>query len=111
MAGENIVYVTDADFDEKVIKSDLPVLLDFWAPCCGPCQMIRPVLEEIAQEYAGRFVIAKMNVDESPETPRKFDVRSIPNIKFFKGGEMLSDLEIVGAVPKPNIIDAMEKAL
>ena len=107
MASENIVIVTDADFEEKVVNSSLPVLLDFWAPWCGPCQMIAPLLDELAEEYKGKLVVAKMNVDENPQTPGKFDVRGIPNIKFFKGGANVS--EVVGAVPKPNLVAEIEK--
>ena len=75
---QSIIHVTDSSFEQDVLKSSTPVLLDFWAEWCGPCKMIAPILDEIAAEYAGRVVIAKMNVDDNPKTPMKFNVRGIP---------------------------------
>lgn len=110
MAGM-IIDVTDADFFNKVVGSKVPVLLDFWAPWCGPCRMMTPLLEEIAKEYAGKLVVAKMNVDDNPVTPGKFGVRGIPNLQFFKDGKRVEAAEIVGAVPKPKLEAAIKLVL
>jgi thioredoxin 1 len=84
---QQIIHVTDSSFEQDVLKSDRPVLLDFWAEWCGPCKAIAPLLEEIAGEYAGKVTIAKMNVDENPKTPMRFNVRSIPTLILFKNGK------------------------
>jgi thioredoxin 1 len=84
---QQIIHVTDSSFDQDVLQSDRPVLLDFWAEWCGPCKAIAPLLEEIAGEYAGKVTIAKMNVDENPKTPMRFNVRSIPTLILFKNGK------------------------
>jgi thioredoxin 1 len=89
---------TDANFDELVLKSDKPVLVDLWAEWCGPCRVIGPVVEELAKEYEGKAVIGKLNVDNNPEISMKFGVRSIPTLLFFKGGQLVD--RQVGAVPK-----------
>lgn len=91
------IVLTDANFDE-VINSGKPVLVDFWAEWCGPCKMIGPVVEELAGDYDGKAVIAKLNVDENPQTTAKFGVRSIPTLLVFKGGQVVD--KQVGAVPK-----------
>lgn len=83
-----IVHVTDSSFDDDVLKAAEPVLVDFWAAWCGPCKMIAPVLEELAGEYAGKVKICKMDVDANPETPAKFNIRGIPTLMLFKGGNM-----------------------
>src|SRR2546430_16606191 len=90
--------VNDKNFEIEVLKSDLPVLIDFWAPWCGPCKQIAPVVDELAKEYAGRLKIVKMNVDDNPQTPSKYGVRGIPNLILFKNGQVRD--QIVGAVPK-----------
>jgi thioredoxin 1 len=84
---QQIIHVTDSSFEQDVLQSDRPVLLDFWAEWCGPCKAIAPLLEEIAGEYAGKVTIAKMNVDENPKTPMRFNVRSIPTLILFKNGK------------------------
>ncbi len=109
MAGENVLQVTDADFDSQVIKADLPTLVDFWAPWCGPCKAIAPVINELAAEYAGRVKMYKMNVDESPVTPGKYGIRAIPTLILFKGGKVVD--QIVGAVGKTQLIALIGKAL
>ncbi|MBI1391238.1 MAG: thioredoxin [Alphaproteobacteria bacterium] len=93
--------VTDASFDADVVSSDKPVIVDFWAEWCGPCRQIGPALEELAAQYDGKVTIAKINIDENPETPGKFGVRGIPTLMVFKGGELRSTK--VGAAPKSDL--------
>jgi thioredoxin 1 len=100
---------TDANFEELVAKSEVPVLVDFWAPWCGPCRTVGPVLEEVAGEYAGRAKVVKINVDEQKEVAGAMGVRSIPTIALFHGGEVKEVL--VGARPKADFTAAIEKAL
>ncbi len=97
----NIQYVSDGEFDQMVLKSDVPVLVDFWAEWCGPCKMIAPVLEEIAGEYAGRLTVAKLNIDDNPATPPKYGIRGIPTLMLFKGGNV--EATKVGAVSKSQL--------
>jgi len=104
-----ITEVGDNNFEAEVIKSDLPVLVDFWAPWCGPCKSIAPVIEEIASEYEGRLKVAKLNVDDHPATASRFGVRGIPNLLILKSGTVKD--QIVGAVPKSRLVSAIEKAL
>lgn len=106
---ENTIAINDASFDASVLKSNVPVLVDFWAPWCGPCVAIGPILEAIAQEYKGQVTIAKMNVDENANIPASFGVRSIPYLALFKGGKLVDSA--VGAQPKTKIVDMIKKAL
>jgi thioredoxin 1 len=98
---DSIVHVSDDTFEEKVLKSDKPVLIDYWAEWCGPCKMIAPVLDEIATEYADRVVVAKLNIDENPETPPKYGIRGIPTLMLFKDGNV--EATKVGAVSKSQL--------
>src|SRR6056297_1535368 len=100
------IEVTDANFDEKVLQSDKPVVVDLWAEWCGPCKMIGPIIEEIGKEYDDQVVCAKLDVDSNPQTPTKYRVRNIPTILFFKDGE-LKDKQ-VGAVPKNTILEKLK---
>ena len=101
MASQTIMHLTDASFDGALAQHPEPVVVDFWAEWCGPCKAIAPVLEELAQEYAGRVTMAKVNVDEHPGLAARFQIRSIPMLLFFKGGQVVD--QVVGAVPKANI--------
>jgi thioredoxin 1 len=105
----NIQQVSDDAFDSEVLKSDLPVLIDFWAPWCGPCKAIAPVVEELAKEYDGRLKVVKMNVDDNPQTPSRYNVRGIPNLILFKGGQVKD--QIVGAVPKAQLVKAITQVV
>ena len=106
---ENTIPVSDANFDSAVVKSTIPVLVDFWAPWCGPCVAIGPVLESLAVEYKGKLTIAKMNVDENANIPASLGVRSIPFLALYKNGKVVDS--IVGAVPKTKLVDMIKKAL
>ncbi len=99
---ENIVHVTDDTFDEEVLKSSTPVLVDYWAEWCGPCKMIGPVLEEVSVEFAGKVKIAKLNIDENPNTPPKYGIRGIPTLILFKDGVV--EATKVGAVNKSQLV-------
>lgn len=101
MSGK-IVYVTDDSFEDDVLKSGTPVLVDYWADWCGPCKMIAPVLEEVAEQFDGKVTIAKLNIDENPTTPPKFGIRGIPTLMLFKDGEV--EATKVGAVSKSQLI-------
>ncbi|HEU0196279.1 MAG TPA: thioredoxin TrxA [Nevskiaceae bacterium] len=105
---EHISAVTDASFEQDVVKSPIPVLVDFWAEWCGPCRMIAPVLEEIAAEANGKFKVLKLNVDENPETPPKFSIRGIPTMIVFKDGQIAGTQ--VGAVHKAALTAFIERS-
>ncbi len=98
---DQIVYITDDAFEEEVLKSEQPVLVDYWAEWCGPCKMIAPILDEIAGEYAGKLKIAKLNIDDNPGTPPKYGIRGIPTLMIFKGGNV--EATKVGAVSKSQL--------
>lgn len=103
------IEITDSNFDEVVLKSDKPVLVDFWAEWCGPCRMVGPVVEELAKEYEGQAVIGKVNVDENPNISVQFGIRNIPALLFFKNGEVVD--KQIGAVPKSVLADKLVKQL
>jgi thioredoxin 1 len=109
MASELVNHVTDANFDQEVLKSDKAVLIDFWAPWCAPCRAIAPLIDELAGEYAGRLKVVKLNVDDNPETPARYGVRGIPNLLIIRGGQVKE--QIVGAVPKSHLVRAVDSAL
>jgi thioredoxin 1 len=107
--GAGIANLSDTTFDEEIKSSDSPVLVDFWAEWCGPCKMIAPTLEEIGRDYEGRLKIVKLNVDDSPETARRFEVMSIPTLILFKDGE--PSLRIIGAKGKGQLIQEIDPFL
>ncbi len=106
---ENIVELTDQNFDQEVLQSDVPVLVDMWAVWCGPCKLIAPHVEAIAREYAGRVKVGKLDVDHNRLTAMKYGIRSIPTLLIFKGGRVVD--QIVGAVPKEHIVRRLEEVL
>jgi thioredoxin 1 len=106
---QQIIHVSDSSFEQDVLKSNVPVLLDFWAEWCGPCKMIAPILDQIAAEYAGKVIVAKMNVDENPRTPMKFNVRGIPTLILFKNG--LLEGQKIGAVRKADVVAFLDSKL
>lgn len=101
--------ITDANFEELVMKSDKPVLVDFWAEWCGPCRMLTPIVSEMAEEYDGKAIIGKVNVDENPGISAKFGIRSIPTVLFIKNGEIVD--KSVGAVPKAQLTSKLDPIL
>lgn len=109
MSGSNIVHTTDATFDRDVLKSDKPVLLDFWAEWCGPCKMIAPILDDIARDYGDKVRIAKLNIDENPATPPKYGIRGIPTLILFKNGTV--EAQKVGAVSKSQLAAFLDSNL
>lgn len=108
MAGK-IIEISDSTFEQEVLQSDVPVLVDFWAPWCGPCRAIAPVVDELANEYADKLKVAKCNVDDNPKTPSRYGIRAIPTLIIFKGGNVSE--QITGAVGKSQIAAAVDKAM
>ncbi len=101
--------VTDSSFKQEVLDSEVPVLVDFWAPWCGPCRMVAPVVDEIAQQYDGQIKVVKLNTDENPNIASQYGIRSIPTLMIFKGGQKVD--MVVGAVPKTTLSNTLEKYL
>lgn len=108
MASDKVLQINDAEFDSAIASSQ-PTLVDFWAPWCGPCKAIGPVVEELAEEYEGKLTVAKMNVDDNPVTPGKFGIRAIPTLILFKEGEVVD--QITGAVGKSQLVELIGKGL
>jgi len=109
VSSEMIVHVTDASFEEDILKAGRPVLLDFWAEWCGPCKAIAPMLEEIAEEYRDKLTIAKLNIDDNPRTPQQFNVRGIPTLILFKNGQV--EGQKVGALRKSDLAAFLDSKL
>jgi thioredoxin 1 len=106
---ENVSHVSDAQFEDQVLKSDGPVLVDFWAEWCGPCKMISPLLDDLAASYGGRLKVAKVNIDQNQKTPRDYNVRSIPTLMVFKDGKVQATQ--IGAVSRTQLTQIIDKAI
>mgnify|MGYP001285435460 FL=1 len=104
---DNIIHVSDDSFEQEVLQSEMPVLIDYWAEWCGPCKMIAPVLDEVASEYADKVRVAKLNIDENPATPPKYGIRGIPTLMLFKNGEV--EATKVGAVSKAQLTTFLDE--
>jgi thioredoxin 1 len=109
MASNDVVVLQDSTFESEVLKSDVPVLVDFWAVWCGPCKAIAPAVDELARQYKGKVKVAKMDVDEHQQVPQQYGIRSIPTLLVFKGGRVVDT--IVGAVPKTKLEESLKKAM
>ncbi len=109
MAGKNLMEFTDQSFEQEVLKADQPVLVDFWAAWCGPCRMIAPAVEALADEYAGKAKVGKVNVDENSSTPGRYNLRSIPTLLLFKGGEVQE--QVVGVKSRDELANLLKKYL
>ena len=101
MSSDSIIHVTDSSFEDEVLSSDKPVIVDYWAEWCGPCKMISPILDEIASEYTGKIKVAKLNIDDNPQTPPKYGIRGIPTLMLFKNGNV--EATKVGALSKSQL--------
>ncbi len=106
---DKLYHVTDDNFEKEVLQSDIPVLVDYWAEWCGPCKMIAPILDEIADEYSGRLKVAKLNIDDNPNTPPRYGIRGIPTLMIFKGGEV--EATKVGALSKSQLTAFIDQSL
>ena len=109
MASGNVVEITDSNFESEVLKSDKLTLVDFWAPWCGPCKIIGPLMEELANDYEGKVKFTKLNVDDNPNTATTYGIRGIPTIIFYKNGEVVE--QVVGAVPKSELEKVITKEI
>jgi thioredoxin 1 len=109
MSGQNVKTLTDGNFKAEVLDSEIPVLVDFWAPWCGPCRMVGPIVEELADEYQGKLKVGKINTDENPNTPGSYSIRGIPTIMIFKGGALVN--QMVGAAPKAQMKSFIDGAI
>ncbi len=103
------LHLTQSNWEDEVLSSDIPVLVDFWAPWCGPCRMVAPVVAEIAEEYQGKLKVGRLNTDEEPEIAVRYGIMSIPTLMIFKNGEVAD--QIIGAVPKEYLIEKLEQVL
>ncbi|VTR96714.1 thioredoxin [Tuwongella immobilis] len=110
MASQNVVEITDDNFEAEVINSDVPVLVDFWAPWCGPCRMLTPIIDRLADQFAGKAKVGKLNVDENSALATRYGISSIPRILVFKGGEQPVD-SVVGVVPEAKLATMLNNAL
>ena len=106
---EDVIEVTDATFEQEVLKASLPVLVDFWATWCGPCRTVGPVVEAVAQQFKDRLKVAKVNVDDNVNVPSQYGIRSIPSLLFFRNGELVD--QVVGAVPEAQLVKTVDKVL